>query len=89
MGDRFRRGLDRVGERSEIVKQVRGRGLMIGMEFGDDDGRFSLESLYRRLVEAGFLAGYKPAARLLRFYPPLIIEEQDVARLLEHLGRIL
>jgi acetylornithine aminotransferase len=89
VGARFLRKLERVGQRHGVVKEVRGRGLMMAMEFGSHDGGFSLDSLYRELMERGFLVGYKPVANLLRFYPALIIGEGDIAPFLENLDRVL
>jgi len=83
------RELRHLGERHRVVKEVRGRGLMIAMEFKAHNEHFSLASVFRQLLEAGFLVGYKPAANLLRFYPPLTIGEVDIAQLLESLDRIL
>ncbi len=91
VGAHFLRELECVGQRHGVVKQVRGRGLMMAMEFEGQghDGRFSLGSVYRQLMERGFLVGYKPVANLLRFYPPLIIGEGDIAPFLEDLDRVL
>jgi 4-aminobutyrate aminotransferase-like enzyme len=36
--------------------------------------------LYHALLERGFLAGCKPAANLLRFYPPLVLQDAQVDR---------
>jgi acetylornithine aminotransferase len=89
IGRRFLDELKHLGERHTVVKEVRGRGLMIAMEFGGGDERFSLASVYHELVARGFLVGFKPAANLLRFYPPLTIREKDIAQLLENLDTIL
>jgi 4-aminobutyrate aminotransferase-like enzyme len=62
---------------------------MIAMEFGEDDEHFSLTSVFRELVERGFLVGFKPEANLLRFYPPLTIGEKDITQLLENLDHTL
>jgi 4-aminobutyrate aminotransferase-like enzyme len=45
--------------------------------------------LYRALLEQGLLAGCKPAANLLRFYPPLTLQEADVDRFVESLATTL
>ncbi len=89
VGTDFLRQLEGLGARHASVKDVRGRGLMIAVEFEPAEERPSLASVYRELVDRGFLAGYKPAANLLRFYPPLTIAEADVARLVESLDEIL
>ncbi len=89
VGTHFLRELEHLAKRHDIVKEVRGRGLMIAMEFKDNDERFSLGAVFRELLERGFLVGYKPSARLLRFYPPLTITEEHIAKLLEYLDHIL
>ncbi len=89
VGAHFLQELGRLEERHDVVKQVRGRGLMIAIEFQDDDDHFSLNSVYHELLKSGFIVGYKPTANLLRFYPPLTIKENDVAQLLEALDNIL
>jgi len=89
LGARFLGELRRLAERHDVVEDVRGRGLMIAMEFTADNKGFSLGSVFSDLLECGFLVGYKPAARLLRFFPPLTIAEEDIASLLESLDHIL
>jgi acetylornithine aminotransferase len=89
VGTYFLQELQRLAEHRNVVKDVRGRGLMIALEFEDDD-KVSLATLtYRRLLEHGFLVGCKPAFNTLRFYPPLTIGTDDIARLLEELDRFL
>jgi 4-aminobutyrate aminotransferase-like enzyme len=85
LGASFLAGLRELAERhSDMVKEVRGRGLMIAMELA---GR-EVTPVYQQLLERGFAVGCKPAANLLRFYPPLIIEEAHIAALLENLDDI-
>ena len=88
-GTYFLHELEHLEKRHDIVKEVRGRGFMIAMEFESNDEHFSLTSVYHELLERGFLVGYKPAANLLRFYPALTIREEDIAQLLENLDHIL
>ena len=89
VGTHFLKELMHLGEQHDVVKEVRGRGLMITMEFQNGDGSFSLKSMHRELAERGFIVGYKPAANLLRFYPALTIGERDMAQLVENLDDIL
>lgn len=89
VGTHFLHELQTLGTRHDVVKEVRGRGLMIAMEFGADDERFSLASVFHDLLDTGFLVGYKPAVNLLRFYPPLTIGVKDIGKLVERLDRIL
>jgi predicted acetylornithine/succinylornithine family transaminase len=74
LGDRLRAGLDAV----EGIEQVRGRGLMVGVSLADglDAGEVASRALRRGLVIN------VPGERMLRFLPPLVIEEADVDRAL-------
>lgn len=70
--------LEKMAGHYAIIKEVRGRGLMLALEFNCDKG-FYLDSVYTKLLEKGLLVGYKPAANLLRFYPELTITERDIS----------
>jgi acetylornithine aminotransferase len=89
MGALFVRELGHLAERHTRIKEVRGRGLMIAVEFETQDARFSVTSVYRGLVKRGFLVGYSSTANLLRFDPALIIGKEDVAQLVQSLDHIL
>jgi 4-aminobutyrate aminotransferase-like enzyme len=62
---------------------------MIAMELTGADESLSASSVFRELFENGFVVGCKPAANLLRFYPALVIDEEDTVQLVENLDRIL
>jgi len=84
------RVLDGLRERLQehaAVRETRGRGLMIALEFEPD--AVDLGSLHRRLLKAAFPVGYKPATRLLRFLPPLTLEGETADALLETLTDLL
>ena len=90
VGSRFLRELEGLaGRHDDIVKEVRGRGLMIAIELEAKDEHLSARSVYRKLLDRGFIVGYNPAAHVVRFYPPLTIGEDDIAQLLENLDHIL
>jgi 4-aminobutyrate aminotransferase-like enzyme len=88
LGAYFLQELEALAARHDVVTDVRGRGLMISVEFDESDG-FSLAEAHRRLAESGYVAGYKPAAHLLRFYPPLTIAEEDIAGFVVSLEGVL
>jgi acetylornithine/N-succinyldiaminopimelate aminotransferase len=88
VGARFLERLKRLAEKYAIVKEARGRGMLLALEFQPHES-FSATSAYQALVEQGFLAGYYPAGNILRFDPSLTIEEEDITRLLECLDAIL
>ena len=89
IGTNFRRELGQLGERHNIVKNVRGRGLMIAMELEGKNHKPLVPSVYRKLLGKGFLVGYHPVANLLRFYPALTIGQKDIAQLLENIATVL
>jgi acetylornithine/N-succinyldiaminopimelate aminotransferase len=83
VGSYFLKELCDLVEKYDVMKEARGRGLLLGLEFHDDRDSFSLQRMFLRLFEAGFIVGYKPIACLLRFLPPLTIQEKDIALLLD------
>jgi len=88
VGTYFLEGLKRLGEKHAIVKDARGRGALLALEFHPHTS-FSATTAYCALLEKGFLVGYYPAGNILRFDPSLTIEKGDVTRLLECLEDIL
>ncbi len=71
----------------DILSEVRGKGLMIGMEFPDDDIGFEVaKGLYDRGV---LVAGTMLNARVIRIEPPLAMPHDDVNRVLEILHETL
>lgn len=89
VGAAFVEQLVELARRHEAIKEVRGRGLMIALELQGGQERWSSAWMYRELLARGFLAGYNPAANLVRFYPALVIGESDIARLIAALDEIL
>jgi acetylornithine/N-succinyldiaminopimelate aminotransferase len=68
---------------SPLIKEVRGRGLMIGMEL-------TVEAA--PIIEAGYRHGLllvNAGPNVIRFVPPLIVERQHVDMLVERLTDIL
>jgi acetylornithine aminotransferase len=87
-GEYFLDGLKQLGEKHTVVKEARGRGMELALEFHPQED-FSATSAYHTLLEKGFLVGYYPAGNMLRFDPALTIEVDDITHLLECLNVIL
>jgi acetylornithine aminotransferase len=87
-GECFLEGLKQLGNRHDVVKEARGRGMLLALELHPRQG-FSAESAYHMLFKNGFLVGYYSAGNILRFDPALTIEEEDITKLLECLNGIL
>ncbi|MCG3179773.1 MAG: [LysW]-aminoadipate semialdehyde transaminase [Phycisphaerae bacterium] len=92
---------DRLGElqaRHEIIRDVRGRGLMIGVELNPekvekvDLVHFSsaADFVLERMKDAGFLIGKTGVGRnVLTFMPPLVVEWSELADAADALDRVL
>ncbi|MBI5669596.1 MAG: aspartate aminotransferase family protein [Chloroflexi bacterium] len=76
--------MERLAEiNSPLIKEVRGRGLMVGLELTID---------VSKVVEAGYEHGLilvNAGTNVIRFVPPLIVEKQHVDELIEKLTAIL
>ena len=90
MGERLLAGARALAERHPAIGDVRGRGLMVGLEFVTDrKSRQPYPELVDRLVQKAFQAGLLllgagPSA--LRLAPPLVVTEQDVDTGLRMIG---
>lgn len=76
-GVKLKAGLEDVKDRNqELIKEVRGRGLMIGVEFQEDEvGELVVAQLLKRGVCVAYALNNP---RVLRFEPPLIIDDEQV-----------
>ncbi|WP_180272694.1 class-III pyridoxal-phosphate-dependent aminotransferase [Konateibacter massiliensis] len=77
-----------LSQKYKCIKEVRGVGLMFVIEF-EKDIDFPLEKVHKELFEAGYIVGANVPANLLRFYPPLTIEETQIKSLVNALETIL
>lgn len=83
MGKYFKDGLEELKKRFSFIKDVRGKGLILGMEL-DIEG----QKIVKRCMEKGFLINCVQE-RVLRFLPPLIIKKEEIDSLLNALNDIL
>jgi acetylornithine aminotransferase/acetylornithine/N-succinyldiaminopimelate aminotransferase len=83
MGRYLMDGLERLRKDVPAVREVRGRGLLIGAEFDRPVG-----SIVDRCREAGLLV-LTAGERVLRLAPPLIVSEAECDRALETLARAM
>jgi 4-aminobutyrate aminotransferase/4-aminobutyrate aminotransferase/(S)-3-amino-2-methylpropionate transaminase len=90
-GDYFKTRLLELQEKHPIIGEVRGKGLMLGIELVKDDkapASLMLDQMLEYLKDQGILAGKTgPGRNVLTFQPPLIIEQKDIdyaIRCLDH-----
>jgi acetylornithine/N-succinyldiaminopimelate aminotransferase len=88
IGAYFLEGLRHLRDKYGIVKDARGRGMLLALEFHPHEN-ITVSWAYHVLLEKGFLVGYYPAGNILRFDPSLTVEGVDIERLLECIDSIL
>ncbi|GAP11825.1 ornithine/acetylornithine aminotransferase [Bellilinea caldifistulae] len=88
LGKYFLDRLQTLVDEFAIVKQARGRGMLLGLAFYPNE-RFSAETAFHALLEQGLLVGCYPGGNMLRFDPALVIEKQCINRLFDCLEKVL
>lgn len=84
IGKIFREHLEKVKEEfGEVVREVKGRGLMLGIET-----RFEPTSILKLLQDNGVIA-LRAGRLVVRFLPPYMISEQDIQHIADALRRVL
>ncbi len=98
MGARLKRGLQALQARHEWIGDVRGRGLLLGMEFIDEQGGQKRtaatlsDAVTDRALELGLSANIVRAGAsggVMRIAPPLTVSEAEIDLGLELLGAAL
>ena len=83
MGDKLFQGLIELKNKHSIIREVRGKGLMIGVEL-----KFEVKDILLEGIENGLLLLYS-GRNILRFLPPLVISDEDVTNTLQILDKLL
>lgn len=83
MGKIFREGLEKLKEKHAIIREIRGKGLMIGVEL-----KFEVRDILMNLIKEGVLMLYS-GRNILRILPPLVITEEDITKVLQALDSVL
>ncbi|EHP85763.1 acetylornithine transaminase [Methanotorris formicicus] len=82
MGRYFKGRLETLKEKYPFIKEVRGLGLMLGMELEFNGGE-----IVKKMLEKGYLINCTSDV-VLRFLPPLIVEKEHIDGLIEALDEI-
>lgn len=85
IGGRFKSHLETLAQRWETIGDVRGRGLLLGIELVDD--RHSRrpahalgQSIYRYCFERGLIFSQRRQGSVLRFVPPMSTSDEQIDR---------
>ncbi|MBW1835797.1 MAG: ornithine--oxo-acid transaminase [Deltaproteobacteria bacterium] len=84
MGTYFLEGLKQI--KSPLIKEIRGKGLLIGLEFFSEAG--GARSYCLKLMEKGLLCK-ETHDNIIRFAPPLVIVKDEIDWVLERIATVL
>jgi len=83
VGSYFKERLEELQQRHGLIKEVRGRGLMIGVDLTIPGAK-----IVEKCLERGFVINCTHDT-VLRFVPPLIVEKEEIDQLLQVLDQVL
>jgi len=93
MGQKLLEGSCALAERHPVIGDVRGLGLLVGLELVDDrDTRIPAHNLVGEIVQRAFRKGLlllDAGESVIRLLPPLIVDEYDVDTAMEILDETL
>ncbi len=75
-------------EKYDCVKEARGRGMLLALEFHENQG-VEVAEVYQSLLASGFIVAGAASRNFLRFDPPLIIQKESIDLLINELERII
>ncbi|HEY7367737.1 MAG TPA: acetylornithine/succinylornithine family transaminase [Nitrosopumilaceae archaeon] len=83
MGRVFQEGLERLKNKHKIIREVRGKGLMIGVEL-----KFEVKDILMGAIQNGVLLLYS-GRNIIRLLPPLVITKEDILKVVDILDMLL
>ncbi len=83
LGEYFKGKLNGLAEKFKVIREVRGLGLMIGMEM-----RFDVYNILLGCMDRGVLV-LDAGRNVVRFLPPLIIKKEQIDTVIDVLGEVL
>tara|TARA_B100000989_G_scaffold229939_1_gene176803 strand:+ start:307 stop:1542 length:1236 start_codon:yes stop_codon:yes gene_type:complete len=76
-GYQFRENLEKLKDKNELVKKVRGKGLLNAVVINDEEKSSTAWNICMKMRDKGLIA--KPThGNVIRFAPPLVISESEV-----------
>jgi acetylornithine/LysW-gamma-L-lysine aminotransferase len=83
MGTVFQAGLERLKNKHKIIREVRGKGLMLGVEL-----KFEVKDILMGAIQKGVLLLYS-GRNIIRLLPPLVITKEDILKVVDILDMLL
>jgi len=89
LGKKILNELTEICRHYNFVREVRGRGLMIAIEFLPAHDINPAALVYRELLNRGFIIARRPGLNILRVDPPLNVDENDIKGFLDNFNQVL
>ena len=83
IGTQFKEGLKRLKEKHKIIREVRGLGMMLGVEL-----RFEVKDVLFDGIRNGLLMLYS-GRNIIRLLPPLVMDETTISRVVDIMDFVL
>lgn len=80
LGEHFQQGLKRIQSNSSIIREVRGLGLMLGIEF-----KFDVLNIITECMKEGVLV-LDAGRNVVRLLPPVVVDLNQVDQAVDSLG---
>lgn len=89
IGDKIRNRLNKVKDKYGIIKETRGRGLMIAIEFDENEKYSFADAINEELLQRNIIVNKIPGHEVLRIDPALTIEDKHVDYFLSSIEEII
>jgi len=89
IGEKIQNRLNDIKSKYGIIKEIRGRGLMIAIEFEKGDTYSFAERINKQLLQKSIILVKRPGHEVLRIDPALTIEDKQVDYFLDSLEKII
>jgi len=84
VGEYFMSELNKLKSKHPVIKEVRGKGLMIAVELNKDEGKKIVDNC----LDDGMLIN-NAAENILRFLPPLTVTKKEIDKAISILDKVL
>jgi len=89
LGTHFIEELIQIARRNDTIKEVRGRGLMIAVEFRETKDDLLAAHVFNELLKRKFIVAKRPHLNVLRIDPSLTVQEEDIHNFLINFEQII
>ena len=89
LGSHFLSQLQQLQKNVSIIKDIRGRGLMMAIEFEDKGNNVLASTIQRRLLSNGFIVANRPGFNVIRIDPPLTVSKKEIDSFIENFLQVI